>query len=123
MSDPMVTGCPESIWLIYGEVDTDTAHDECHEIGWCDEPLWPADVRYVRGDVADRHAADAAALRRERDALAARLAEIEAQEPAAWVPIHPRDGALWSMTTATPSEERLPSHYPLSPLYTRPEPA
>ncbi len=55
----------------------------------------------------------------ERDALAARLAEIEAQEPVAWVPIHPRTGPLWSMTTGSPDEERLP-HYPLKPLYTRP---
>lgn len=58
----------------------------------------------------------------ERNALAARLAEIEAQEPVAWVPIHPRTGPLWSMTTGSPDEERLP-HYPLEPLYTRPAPA
>lgn len=67
--------------------------------------------------------AAAAALRRERDELAARLAEIERAEPVAWVPMHPREGALWSMTTATPSDERLPSHYPLSPLYKSPAPA
>lgn len=54
------------------------------------------------------------------DDLAARLAKVEQAEPVAWVPMHPRFGALWAMTTATPSEERLPSHYPLSPLYTRP---
>lgn len=71
--DPKVTGSPESIWLIYGEIDTDTAHDECHEIGWCDEPLDSADVRYVRGDVADRQAAEAEALRRERDTACAAL--------------------------------------------------
>ena len=53
--------------------------------------------------------------------LAARLAEIERQEPVAWVPIHPRTGPLWSMTTGSPDEERLP-HYPLKPLYTRPAP-
>ena len=63
------------------------------------------------------------ALRSERDELSARLAEIERAEPVAWVPMHPRNGALWAMTTATPSEERLPSHYPLSPLYARPSPA
>ena len=53
----------------------------------------------------------------ERDELAARLAEIEAQEPVAWVPIHPRTGPLWSMATGSPDPERLP-HYPLVPLYT-----
>lgn len=56
-------------------------------------------------------------LTAERDELAARLAEIEAQEPVAWVPIHPRTGPLWSMTTGSPDPERLP-HYPLKPLYT-----
>lgn len=63
------------------------------------------------------------ALRRERDDLAARLAKVEQAEPVAWVPMHPRQGALWAMTTATPSEERLPSHYPLSPLYASSAPA
>ena len=62
-------------------------------------------------------------LLRHVDSLAARLAAIEAQEPVAWVPIHPRTGPLWSMTTGRPAEERLPQHYPLKPLYTRPAPA
>lgn len=58
--------------------------------------------------------------------LAADLARAQEQaqaEPVAWVPMHPRVGALWAMTTATPSEERLPSHYPLSPLYASSAPA
>lgn len=62
-------------------------------------------------------AAELQRLSAERDELAARLAEIEAQEPVAWVPMHPRTGALWSMTTGSPDQERLP-HYPLMPLYT-----
>ena len=70
-----------------------------------------------------RLTAEADALRRERDDLAARLAKVEQAEPVAWVPMHPRFGALWAMTTATPSEERLPSHYPLSPLYASSAPA
>lgn len=41
------------------------------------------------------------------------------QEPIAFVPVHPRNGSLWSMTTNEPSQERLPS-YPLMPLYTHP---
>lgn len=63
-------------------------------------------------------AAELQRLSAERDELAARLAEIERQAPVAWVPIHPRTGPLWSMTTGSPDEERLP-HYPLKPLYTR----
>ena len=72
---------------------------------------------------SSRLQAEIFALRRERDELAAWRAKIESQHPVAWVPMHPRCGALWAMTTAAPSEERLPSHYPLSPLYASPAPA
>lgn len=34
----------------------------------------------------------------------------------AWVPVHPKDGPLWSMTTDNPAVSDLPS-YPLMPLY------
>ncbi len=37
-------------------------------------------------------------------------------QPCAWVPIHPRNGPLWSMTTDQPDAERLPASYPLRPL-------
>ena len=73
------------------------------------------------------HAADLvqriADLIAERDKLAARLAEIESQPPVAWVPVHPRTGRLWAMTTATPCAERQPQHYPQEPLYARQAPA
>lgn len=69
-------------------------------------------------DACSAWLAGPAARLAERDELAA----IEAQEPVAWVPIHPRTGPLWSMTTGRPAEERLPQHYPLKPLYTRPAP-
>ena len=36
--------------------------------------------------------------------------------PVAWVPVHPRTGELWSMTTNDPSPERLPNSYPLRGL-------
>jgi hypothetical protein len=41
------------------------------------------------------------------------------QEPVASVPIHPKTGPLWAMTTDKPDSERLPS-YPLMALYTSP---
>ena len=41
------------------------------------------------------------------------------QEPVASVPIHPKTGPLWAMTTDKPDPERLPS-YPLMSLYTTP---
>ncbi len=81
-----------------------------------------AHVRVPAGEIRAA-LAEVDVMRRERDELAARLAEIERAEPVAWVPMHPRFGALWAMTTATPSEERLPSHYPLSPLYASSAPA
>ena len=40
-------------------------------------------------------------------------------KPAAYVPVHPKSGPLWSMTTDDPNTERLPS-YPLMNLYTAP---
>ncbi len=48
--------------------------------------------------------------------LRARLSAPE-PEPVAWVPVHPKNGPLWSMTTDDPNTERLPS-YPLMNLYT-----
>lgn len=40
-------------------------------------------------------------------------------KPVAWVPVHPKNGPLWAMTTVDPSPEHLPS-YPLQPLYASP---
>jgi hypothetical protein len=48
--------------------------------------------------------------------LRARLSAPE-PEPVAWVPVHPKNGPLWAMTTDDPNTERLPS-YPLMNLYT-----
>ena len=52
------------------------------------------------------------------ETLRAALAERK-PEPIAWVPVHPRIGPLWAMTTDAPDPERLPS-YPLMPLYAHP---
>ena len=41
------------------------------------------------------------------------------QEPVASVPIHPKTGPLWAMTTDKPDPDQLPS-YPLMNLYTTP---
>lgn len=42
--------------------------------------------------------------------------------PDAWVPLHPKTGPLWSMATAEPSTERMPS-YALAPVYLQAPPA
>jgi hypothetical protein len=44
------------------------------------------------------------------------VATCVSAQPVAWVPIHPRNGPLWSMTTDKPDPERLPGSYPLRPL-------
>lgn len=67
---------------------------------------------------------DSATRREERKARAAveRLARPAAPaeaQPVAYVPVHPRSGPLWAMTTNDPHPERLPS-YPLMPLYAAP---
>lgn len=43
------------------------------------------------------------------------VSAVAPAEPDAWVPIHPRNGPLWAMTTDKPNDERLPS-YPLRPV-------
>lgn len=47
--------------------------------------------------------------------------KTQGAKPVAYVPIHPRIGPLWAMTTDAPSSERLPSNYPLQALYTAPQ--
>lgn len=53
--EPRVTGCPDEIWLVYGDLDRDDTHANCcasGEVTWCEDPQFMADVRYVRGDLA-----------------------------------------------------------------------
>lgn len=47
---PSLTGAPDSIWLVYGDIDRDTTHHECvrsGEVLWCEDKQFPADQRYV----------------------------------------------------------------------------
>lgn len=52
----IVTGAPETIWLVYGELERDDTHANCYregDVGWCDETQYASDVRYVRADIAE----------------------------------------------------------------------
>jgi hypothetical protein len=60
---PRVTGSPESIWLVYGDIDSDAVHSECHEVMWCADSQYPADVNYVRADLFDAQAAEIERMR------------------------------------------------------------
>lgn len=47
---PSLTGAPDSIWLVYGDIDRDSTHHECvrgGEVLWCEDKQFPADQRYV----------------------------------------------------------------------------
>lgn len=50
-----VTGAPDEIWLVYGDLEHDDTHANCYrdgEVSWCEDQQFPSDVRYVRADIA-----------------------------------------------------------------------
>jgi len=52
--EPRVTGAPETVWLVYGDLDRDATHRECcdsGEVTWCEDAQFSADVRYLRADL------------------------------------------------------------------------
>lgn len=71
--EPRVTGAPETIWLVYGDIDHDETHANCcasGEVTWCEDAQFSADVRYLRADLL-YHEAQVIAAQRDslRDAL------------------------------------------------------
>ena len=89
--EPRVTGSPETIWLVYGELEHDDTHANCADSGevtWCEDAQFPADVRYLRADLLYREAreivAQEVAAERARwasrvDTLTAQLHEVDAR--------------------------------------------
>ncbi len=66
---PRVTGSPEAIWLVYGDLEGDATHAECADSGevtWCEDAQFPADVRYTRTDLVAERVRAAVAAERER---------------------------------------------------------
>lgn len=51
---PRILNTPEEIWLVYGDVDYDSDHNECRDVSWCNESQFPSDVRYIRADKAEQ---------------------------------------------------------------------
>jgi hypothetical protein len=70
MSEPKILNPPDEIWLVYGDLDEDVEHGLCGEVSWCEEPQFPADVRYVRADTITT-------LQSRIEALQARLMEAD----------------------------------------------
>lgn len=53
--EPEVTGSPDRIWLVYGELERDDTHAAiCRdgEVTWCADKQYSSDVEYVRADIA-----------------------------------------------------------------------
>ena len=72
--EPRVTGAPETVWLVYGDLEHDDTHANCcasGEVTWCEDAQFPADVRYLRADL----------LYHEARQIAARALEDIANEP------------------------------------------
>ena len=74
--EPRVTGSPEAIWLVYGDLEHDDTHGECcrsGEVTWSEDSQFPADVRYVLASKAEAEIAHLCslvdALRLERNVL------------------------------------------------------
>lgn len=67
--EPRVTGSPEAIWLVYGELEHDDTHANCcteSEVTWCEDAQFAADVRYTRTDRVGELVRAAAVAERER---------------------------------------------------------
>lgn len=97
--DPKVTGAPDDIWLIYGDIERDSTHAECYasgEVGWCDEAQFAADVRYTRTDLVAERVRAAVAAEREQWRAAAEYAAHQLEQARIWNgmewhynPLHP----------------------------------
>ena len=64
LHEPRVTGAPEAVWLVYGDIEHDDTHANCcasGEVMWCEDAQFPADVRYLRADLLYHEARQIAA--------------------------------------------------------------
>ena len=80
---PRVTDAPETVWLVYGDLDRDSTHRECRDSGevtWCEDAQFAADVRYLRADLLHQEARAIAAASDDWRQQAAALLERQAKE-------------------------------------------
>jgi hypothetical protein len=71
-NEPRVTGAPEAIWLVYGDLEHDDTHANCADAGevtWCEDAQFAADVRYTRTDLVAERVRAAVAAERQRCAM------------------------------------------------------
>ena len=53
-TQPRVTESPDTIYLVYGDLEEDTTHAEEQrhgEVHWCGDKQFTSDVQYVRADL------------------------------------------------------------------------
>ncbi len=77
---PKVTGSPAEIWLVYGDLEHDDTHGQCcreGEVMWCEDAQFPADVRYIRADLAEQARA-AIAQQPDIDTLVSQIMNLQA---------------------------------------------
>lgn len=75
---PKVTGSPERIWLVYGDIERDCTHAECEgadSVSWCEDKQFDSDVEYVRADALTAKAATIAEQAAQLEALRAVIRE------------------------------------------------
>lgn len=44
---PVIIDPPESIWLVYGDIDESLHHRDCHDVAWCEDQQFDSDVLYI----------------------------------------------------------------------------
>ena len=68
--EPRVSDAPETVWLVYGDLEHDDTHANCcasGEVTWCEDAQFSADVRYLRADLLYHEAQQIAAQRAADD--------------------------------------------------------
>lgn len=52
--NPVIIDPPESIWLVYGDIDESVHHRDCHGAAlWCEDQQFDSDVPYIRAREED----------------------------------------------------------------------
>jgi len=77
-----VSGSPETIWLVYGDIEHDCKHMDCPDVTWCKDAQFDSDVMYVRADLTEieQLKAENKRLLAERQELIDAVAAIQQQQ-------------------------------------------
>lgn len=73
-----IHNAPDTIWLVYGDIEQDCNHGDCDEVTWCTAPQYEADIEYIRASEVAGDKAELAALRVEIERLQAENKRLRA---------------------------------------------